>query len=238
MSKVIIAINTLTSIDQLAYANHVQMFFRLGRNYPEDQFALFTPRRMTIDRMRNEAFKVAMENGFDYVLFVDDDVLVPFDAYKKLKDRDKDVVAAWTIIRGYPFENMFFKWDEKHTWLIKPKDVEVPEDGLLEVDAIGCSCVLIKVELLKKIPPPYFLTGSNHTEDVFFCMRAKQYVPDCGIYVDLHIKTAHILGANIVTPDNAQFWRTFEELDNPGLVENKDANPDRGEEYLKRIGEA
>lgn len=232
--KTLVCINTLTAVKSLAYANHIQFFFRLGRNYPTHEFALWTPNRMTIDTCRNFACKVALENEFDYVLMIDDDVLVPFDAYGKLLAADCDVVAGWTIIRGYPYRNMHFVKDGKNglTYYDGPQT-----EGLLEVDAVGCSLTLIKCELLKRMNPPFFLTGTHHTEDVYFCCKAKAAIPECRIAVDLSIKTGHVLTDQVVTPDNCGIWKDHEEEEDPSIVEPKgERSGDRGKEYLELNG--
>ena len=111
MPKILIGINNLTSVSQLAYANHCQFWFRLGRNLGADyQFGLCNPRRMSIDRMRNFAGKAAIELNFDYLLFIDDDVLLPFNAVQRLIEADKDIIAGVTYIRGYPYHPMIFNF--------------------------------------------------------------------------------------------------------------------------------
>lgn len=235
MSKTLICTNTLTVVNQVAYANHIQFYFRLGRNCPEDNFALFTPIRMTIDACRNAAVKTALQFDFDYLMFIDDDVLLPFDAYTRLKANNKDICAGWTIIRGYPYPNMFFKFNEKNE-LQHYEGLSLDAKELIEVDAVGCSCVLIKCEILKKIPPPYFITGTLHTEDVYFCMKAKQYIPGVKIFVDPLVKTPHLLTMDVVTPENRDALKEFAVKENPDLL--KDSMPkDRGDAYLKIIGE-
>jgi hypothetical protein len=234
MSKTLICTNTLTLVNQVAYANHIQFYFRLGRNNLKDEFALFTPVRMTIDSCRNAAVKTALQHDFDYVMFIDDDVLVPFDAYNRLKAADKDVIAGWTVIRGYPFNNMFFKYDENKQ-LQHLNDVELNAKDLIQVDAIGCSCVLIKCELFKKIPPPYFVTGTGHTEDIYFCLKAKQHVPDVSIFVDPLVKTPHMLAHEAVTPENRLLRKQLAEDEDPSILQPINYG-DRGQEYLDRIG--
>ena len=98
MSNILIGINTLTTVEQMAYSNHIQMFFRLGRN-TQHNFILCNPRRMSIDRMRNTCGRMVAENlDIDYLLFIDDDVLVPFDCVDKLIAADADIAAGWTFI--------------------------------------------------------------------------------------------------------------------------------------------
>lgn len=222
-------------MNQVVYANHQQFYFRLGRNCPEDQFGLFTPIRMTIDACRNHAAKVALENDFDYLMFIDDDVLLPFDAYTRLKAANKDICAGWTVIRGYPFPNMFFK-DTADGGLDHYNDVPLDAKELIKVGAIGCSCVLIKVDLIKKIPSPYFITGTYHTEDIYFCMKARKFVPDVEIYVDPLVKTPHLLTPEAVAPENKEFLKSYFEGAFPELCQKPSG--DRGFAYLTSIGES
>lgn len=242
--KMLIGINTLSAIDQPVYANHIQFFFRLGRHFPEtDTFAIMTPRRFSIDRMRNMAAKLALEAEYDYILFIDDDVIVPIDCLKKMLAADKDIVAGHTLIRGYPFNSMIFKHPtpEEKGQLIhynEWKDAELDEKGLLNVDAVGFSCCLIKTSLLRKLSPPFFVTGPNHTEDIYFCMKARQFVPETSIFVDPSIKTMHNLGSEYIGPDNKQFYhdyyvKTYNDFDDP--KKPKDDAGDRGQTYLDSI---
>lgn len=232
--KILVAINNLTSVSQLAYSNHCQFWYRLGRNMPEHQFGLCNPRRMSIDRMRNFAAKAVLENDFDYLLFIDDDVLVPFDTVKYLIEDDKDVVAGVTLIRGYPYHPMIFNFvspqlakDGRTHFIDNYEELADKETGLLECDAVGFSCCLIKAKVLREIKPPYFITidensGINSaqcTEDVYFCNKVKMERPGTQIFVDTRIKTAHILGDDIVEPDNLGPRMLFDEAMRPGVAD-------------------
>lgn len=239
-----IGINTLTTIDQPVYANHLQFFFRLGRHFDESTtFAINTPRRMSIDRMRNMSAKLAVESEFDYLMFIDDDVIVPIDCLKKMLAADKDIIAGHTIIRGWPYNSMIFKHTVKdgivnragleflNEW--KPEDLD--EKGLLNVDAVGFSCVLIKVSLLKKLSPPYFVTGSHNTEDIYFCMKARQFYPETTIFVDPSIKTTHCLGTEYIDPDNKEHYKEYYKKTYNDQEPITDTSGDRGQEYLDLI---
>ena len=239
--KILVGINTLTSVDQPVYANHLQFFFRLGRHFDESTtFAICTPRRMSIDRMRNMCAKMALEADYDYILFIDDDVIVPIDMLQKLLRADKDIVAGHTIIRGWPFNSMIFKHptperiqelDYYNEW--KPEDLD--EQGLLSVDAVGFSCCLIKVSLLKKLSAPFFVTGPNHTEDIYFCMKARQFVPETTIFVDPSISTVHCLGSEYIGPENRQFYKDYYKLTYNDQDPPKQDSGDRGQAYLDSI---
>ena len=224
MSKTLIGINTLTTIRQAVYANHCQFWFRLAKQFPNDEFGFYTPDRSSIDRMRNNTAVVAMEKDFDYVMFIDDDVLLPFDAYRKLRAADKDVVAGNVVIRGEPFHSMFFKKVPEGLTFYNdyPRDQQV-----IDVEAVGFSCVLIKVDLLKKMRPPFFITGPWNTEDVYFCLKAREQVPDVTIAVDTSVACGHLGDPQIFTPESAEKYRA----DHP---EEKKNRLDRPEGYFEK----
>lgn len=210
--RILIGINILNSVKAQAYISHMNAIFRWGRQYPDDQFMLYTPERMSIDRMRNTCAKIALESNCDYLMFVDDDVIIEPGVLKSLLDADKDIVAAETYIRGYPYPPMFFKFgpERKSSYYYEFKD-HVGPDGLVECDAVGFSCVLIKCELLRKLVPPYFVTGEGFTEDVFFCIKAKAQLPETTIYTDTKQPTGHILTSEAIHPVNRDALRRLHE---------------------------
>lgn len=224
MSKILVGINTLTQVDQMVYSNHCQMWFRLGRQ-TQHEFILHNPRRMSIDNMRNSCAKTAIENNCNYLVFIDDDVLVPFDCIQRLINTGADIAAGWTIIRGYPFKNMFFRWTDETKLNLEMYPNPVPF-AILDVAAVGFSCALIKVDLLKKVEPPYFITGPFNTEDIYFCLKAKTADPECRIVVDTNIQTDHILGPETIGPGNQKTYKEYCEL-TYGLKETADGPVDQ-----------
>jgi hypothetical protein len=235
-TKILVGVNTLTSVDQAIYSNHCQFWFRLGRTYQDCDFAFYTPRRASIDRMRNEVAKLAISHEFDYILFLDDDVLIPHEGLAALIHADADIAAGWTIIRGYPFDNMFFKYtDEEHKSLKKYNDFVLNEKGLIECDAVGFSFCLLKVSLLKKVPPPFFITGPHNTEDVYFCIKARVHNPECTIIVDPNVKTGHCLGSEFIDPINREYYIDFLKNAYPEQIQEDKPLQARGDGYLKMV---
>jgi hypothetical protein len=209
--KILVGINSLVSSMQPAYSNHIQLFYRLGRSYSKIDFALYNPSRMSIDRMRNQCAETALDMEASHLLFIDDDVLIPhpYDFLEKLLACKADIAAADVLIRGWPFDHMFFNYsDKEHIGLRAVSKVKKPL-GPIEVDAVGFSCCLISVELLKKLRKPYFVTGLNNTEDIYFCVLAKDTDPKCKIMVDTSIKCGHIFGPEIIDSDNITNYRQY-----------------------------
>lgn len=246
-----IGINSLTVSQQPAYSNHMQVFFRLGRNHPDINFCFINPPRMSIDRMRNMAAEVTLNNEFDYLLFIDDDVLVPImssvalspnaelvklkpqlDWLGKLLAADKDIVAGDVMIRGYPFNHMAFRYTRDKQGLLPIREWKKKDPTIAPVDAVGFSLCLIKTSLLKKIEKPYFVTGITNTEDIYFCMKARQVDPKCTIAVDRSIVCQHILWPEMIGPDNVKIYRRYyEQYYGKPVKESKD----RGASYLKIV---
>ncbi len=230
---IVVGTNSLVSTTQPAYSNHCQMWYRFGRSYPDIDFAFVNPPRMSIDRMRNLTAETAMEMGASHILFIDDDVLMPtpFDFLQKLLACKAPIAAADVIIRGWPFNHMLFKYVNNKMGLEQIK--EIPKKlGPIDVDAVGFSCCLIEVDLIKKMPKPYFITGINNTEDIYFCMNARDKFPDLRIVADTSIKCGHILSAEVIEPDNLLNYRKyFKEQFKP----NNGPDRDRGETYYNLV---
>lgn len=204
--KIVVGTNSLTEIQYPAYTNHCQFWFRLGRSYPDIDFIFSNPARMGIDRMRNMTAKVAVDTKADYVLFLDDDVIInPNYGLKQLLDCKADIAAGKVCVRGYPFNYMAFKKTKSGLEMMS----ELPKKGIVNCDAIGFSFALIKVSLLKKVELPWFITTLNSTEDVFFCHKARQIAPKCTIRVNCDCACGHILWPEIMIEENREAYINY-----------------------------
>jgi len=235
--KIVVAINSLVSTKHIAYSNHIQLMFRFGRNYPNIDFCLVNPARMSIDRFRNMAAEVALSIEARYLLFLDDDVLVPFDCLDKLIKLDTDIAAGDVIIRGYPFQHMLFQYTDKTKRGLKPiKKLNGKRGRLNGLGAVGCSLTLIKTSLIKQLPKPYFVTGpETNTEDIYFCVKAKQVVSSCTIAADTSIVCSHILWEEVIDSINKDNYKKYYEAQYPELKRKPPRGGDRGNEYLTEM---
>lgn len=247
MKKTLVCVNALTEIDQAVYLTHNQMWYRMGKDFPKDIFINYVPTRVSIDNARNYAAKVAMETECDYLYFVDDDMILHEKTYTSLRENIEkpgiDAVMALTYIRSYPFRPMMFKaseiTDNKITGLRLYDDFEdsIKEDYCVDVDAIGCACLLIKVDLIKKLEPPFFVTTPQMTEDVFFSLKAKNTLGKDNVkfLVDCGVPTGHLSDKITITHQTIKETRKFYET--LGCIDERNNKCDRGNEYLARIGE-
>ena len=131
---------------------------------------------------------------------------------------------ALTFIRGYPYDPMFFKFDEMKQNLKRVTDYKnlIGENGIIPCDAIGCSCVLFKTWLFKETEEPWFLTCKNCTEDVYFCLQLHDKVKTpFTIGVDTKVPTSHKLSPEYIGALNRDALLTYNETLNPALERNK-----------------
>lgn len=153
---------------------------------------------------RDDLARYAMKEGFDYVLWLDSDMVFPEDFHermlKTMTDNNLDILTGIYYKRKPPYSPVIFDklklngklWD--FTWL-----EDVP-DSLFEVGACGFGCVLLKTEVLMSVQLRHgylFHPMQNGGEDVAFCVRAR----DCGykIMCDPSIVCGHV--GNVVITD-------------------------------------
>lgn len=153
---------------------------------------------------RDDLARYAIKEGFDYVLWLDSDMVFPEDfherMFKTMTDNNLDILTGIYYKRKPPYSPVIFDkmklngklWD--FTWL-----EDVP-DSLFEVGACGFGCVLLKTEVLMSVQLKHgylFHPMQNGGEDVAFCVRAR----DCGykIMCDPTIVCGHV--GNVVITD-------------------------------------
>lgn len=136
-----------------------------------------------IDEARNWFAEAAIEHKAKYLFFWDEDVLVPPHALRELiyvADNwpNVGVVGGIYCLKTQRPEPLVFKQQGMGpTW-----DWKVGE--VFECGGIGMGCTLIRTELFKDIPKPWFRTvddlspyldnlpaGEQWTEDLYFCKK-------------------------------------------------------------------
>uniref|UniRef100_A0A6H1ZVL4 Putative glycosyl transferase n=1 Tax=viral metagenome TaxID=1070528 RepID=A0A6H1ZVL4_9ZZZZ len=133
-------------------------------------------KRVPIEKARNGICKFALEEGMDYVLFVDDDQIIPRETIKKLVELDKDIVCTPILDRNGEGRIALFNkdWDDI---------LDCTED--MEVGYCGMGCTLIKIDVLKELyskyerPFEFGYIGEDDDqrylgEDLMFTKRARE----------------------------------------------------------------
>jgi len=257
----LILVNVLKSVDSSIYLNHIEFFCRVKELYPKKdghEIWILAPPRMSIDMARNWAAKQALLRECDYLMFIDDDVLVPSNTLEQLIKADADIAAGLVIIRAYPFNVMAF--EKKDGSVSSFNDLpmvevevepEIKEDSLGRgkpalikkilknpvtrddnLHSVGFSCALIKVSILRKIPLPFFVTGPHNTEDIYFCDKATEYIKDLKISLVTSCQPAHYLHPEPIEWRCIDVFREFYAILQPEITKNI-VNGGRDLEYIK-----
>lgn len=152
------------------------------------------------DVARNAACADMLEHNFEWLMFLDDDVIPPGDAYARLVRHGKDVVSGLYYRRNEPLTPCAMTiQDGKATWLTNWN----PPECLLEVDLVGAGCLLIHRRVLERMRKPWFVweigkeeessvpkTRGAMSEDFTFCLGAK--AAGFKIHLDTSIRCEHV----------------------------------------------
>lgn len=125
----------------------------------------------------------AIKEGATHIFFVDDDMIYEPDTLQKLLSHDKDIVGARYANRRGEGE------------VIEYMNGQINE-GVFECVTLGGGCVLIKADVFKKVPQPWFWyktapSGAvTMSHDWFFCEKARE--SGYKIWCDGTIKPGHL----------------------------------------------
>lgn len=155
-----------------------------------EDIELLVPASYSVDVARNLIVRYAQENKFDYIFWVDSDMILPKDALVRMMSHNKDIVAGCYTKKLLNGTTVVAKYRNAET--DEYTDLEISEirkaKGIIRVDAFGFGCVLTKVDMFEKIPYPWFIYTMEMGEDVYFCRKAQ----NCGY--DMWLDTDVICG--------------------------------------------
>lgn len=143
---------------------------------------------------RNYFAERALEMGMTHLFMVDSDMgSTKPGMLIKMLEADRDLVAPLFMRRSEPYDILAMRSLGNGNY----KTISVAEarsKQLVEVDAVGFGCVLLKTALLKDMKFPYFhwetVKGAHLPEDLNFCRKVKR--AGGRIFVDTAIHLDHI----------------------------------------------
>jgi FkbM family methyltransferase len=148
-----------------------------------------------IDQIRNLIADWVVK-GYDYLLSVDSDIVLPRDTLRRFLSHDVDVVSGLYIQRKPGHHTLEIYENNDRGGVSNIPYGKIKDRGLVPIGGCGFGCVLIKKSVFQAIPYPHFVYHSalNHTntisEDVDFCAKALK--KGFKIYADTAIKCRHI----------------------------------------------
>lgn len=225
-----------------AYDNHLVLSFHLGalqerwknENRPiQYEFYWYTAGRLLTALAREKLMEQALNSGMDYIFMYDDDMILPIDTVEYLlgdmeKHPEMDVVAPLAFMRNPPHYAVIYTTVEGYDqavhqeYFINHFVKNYPKDTLTECDAVGFGAVLIKLEMVRKMKPPYFFSTTGTGEDIYFCMKSRKEA-DARIFMDTRVKLGHIAKPQIIDEAYFEKW----------VKDNKHEIPDVPHKYLE-----
>ena len=151
---------------------------------------------------RNELATRAISGEYDYVFWLDSDMVFAPDTLERmmrtLKEKDLDILTGLYFRRVPPYSPVLFDRldiDGEICYWSEFKDIP---DDVFEVGGCGFGCVLMKTDVFMDVQGKFgnmFAPIANNGEDIAFCWRARQ----CGykIYCDPSIECGHVGYATI-----------------------------------------
>ena len=106
---------------------------------------------MPFDHARNTGFQKLLELGWEWLFFLDDDLLVPSDTIYKLMSHKLPIVSGLYYRRALPLVPVMLREKPDKTgydWIVEYKD-----NSLVECDLVGSGCLLIHRDVLTSYPP-------------------------------------------------------------------------------------
>ena len=195
----------------------VKSFFIMEK--PQDMALLVPNSNGPIDTIRNELVTQAMMLDCSHIFWMDTDQVYPPETLTKLISHNLPIVCAKVHRREPPYDALLKRCNPDKSDELNPYiDIEYDEWGLradpkelIEVDATGFGCNLMSIEVVEKIPKPWFLmnlyTRPVVGEDFYFWAQAKKL--GYKIMVDCSINVGHIAEA-VVDQRTCVEWRKME----------------------------
>lgn len=156
---------------------------------------------------RERIVEKAILEKYDYVFFLDSDMVIQPAVLKNLLKADKDMITALAFMRSPPYSPCIY--DVIRVGAPGENQIHQPrnwEDDIIEVDGCGAACLLVRTKVFDDVRKKHglcFTPGMYLGEDLSFCVRARQL--GYKIFCDTRERVGH-LGTVVVTEDTWHQW--------------------------------
>jgi len=156
---------------------------------------------MPFDHARNQVVALALREGFQYVGFLDSDVVPPSDAFLRLLNLRQPIVSGMYCRRSPPHGvPVALKGGQWITQLPMPG-----QNPVIEVDVVGAGLLLVHRSVFENMPasrqgkpwydwrvdsPELFPPGEAMSEDFTWCLNARR--AGYKVLLDTSIRARHV----------------------------------------------
>lgn len=152
---------------------------------------------------RNRIAQQTLDEGADYVLMVDNDIVLPSNAIVHLLEDPKEVCLGLYASRGagniYDGNVCAYQLGE-HDYVTKFTAGEMKklrQDGCakVQVHGGGMGCALIKADVFRRLTYPWYKwvnydNGSVLSEDLYFCEKCQE--SGIRVFADTRVECGHV----------------------------------------------
>jgi SAM-dependent methyltransferase len=216
--RICIGIPCYASVSPEVLEDYMRLAFHVGRRLPQYDVALAIKTKSEQFRARNAIVTAALQKGCDYLLMLDDDMVVDWegsqtdwgDSESKYDfidtlvehlqaDERLKIVGALYYHRGGDCAPVILK-ENKNGGLYYIRDDEV-ENRLQEVAVAGGGCFMIDMDVFSFIESPWFQIENQYGTDIQICQKVRDHGYTVGC--DTSIVLGHVLSRReVVTPKN------------------------------------
>lgn len=143
---------------------------------------------------RNEIGKIAQAGGYDYVLMVDSDTIIPPDTLDLMLDTPVDVCLGVCPRKNTKNGKSAIVKLGSPEYLDNYYYSELPEEKV-RVKGGGFACALVRTKVFTELDYPWFQyvtkeDWSTLSEDYYFCQNANLF--EVEIWMDPRVKCGHL----------------------------------------------
>ena len=145
-------------------------------------------------KARNMIVKKALDGGYDRVLMVDSDMIVPPETLTWFLETPVPIISgACPRKNTRKKEAVLIKFGTGDFWECYRYD-ELTEDRM-RIKGCGCACIMIDVEVFRRMDFPWFKyvtydEGHHLSEDYYFCAKAQ--TEEFEIWADTRVRCGHL----------------------------------------------
>lgn len=159
----------------------------------------------------NEQIKKLLREGKEWLFFTEDDHNYPADTLLRLLARNVDIVGGLYLMKQMPFAPILY--EERPDGTFRHRWLRDDEHGLIEVDACGVGCLVVRRRVFEAMPEPWFVltnppaSPDTITGDFEFCRAARR--AGFKVWCDLDTPVEHIAVVPIRPVRKNGRWQTF-----------------------------
>lgn len=144
-------------------------------------FAVRTILNEKVEDARNGSVADTQRQGAEYLIFIDDDVLIPNQGIRRMhylmeQNPEWDLLSGIYVTKSDPVQTLIFKDGKQGPYWQWKFGTQFPISGC------GMGCCMIRMSAFDKVPEPWFewirkSEGKNHSEegeDLNFCRKLKE----------------------------------------------------------------